>query len=175
MKLLLLLPLMALACSGFSQTDTSNQLVYFSTGYYKIEYPKSWRIDTSKQMGTELILFSLLEDQNDKFRENVNVMIQDLTGQDINLDKYKQLTEEQLKVMATEGVIFESSIIKSGNENYYKITYAMTQGNFRLKITSLCYIKGEKALLTTFTAELKKYDQYKKTGEGILNSFSVIR
>jgi len=126
-------------------------------------------------MGPELFVFSPLENQNDKFSENVNVIIQDLAGQNIDLKKYKQITEGQLTNMATDGKIVESSIVKGNKGDYYKIIYSRTQGNFRLKITSLCYIKNDKAYLVTFTSEFDKYDQYNKIGQEILNSFSLTK
>src|SRR6187397_2716847 len=119
-------------------------------------------------MGTEFFVFSPLENETDKFSENVNGLIQDLSGQIIDLEKYKQITEKQLADMATDGKVFESSIIKADGKEYFKIIYAMTQGKFRLKITTVCFIKNDKAYLATFSAELDKYEQYKKTGEEIL-------
>ncbi|MBC7776053.1 MAG: hypothetical protein H7246_11510 [Phycisphaerae bacterium] len=155
--------------------DTPQQMTGFATKLYKIQYPISWRLDTSRIMGTELLLFSPLESERDKFSENVNVAIQDLGGQNIDLEKYKQITEYQLAELATDSQVFESSIAKTDKEHYYKVSYAMTQGTFRIKITSVCFIKNDKAYLATFSAEFDKYDRYKNDGEGILRSFVLIK
>jgi hypothetical protein len=172
MKCIVTLAFLILAVNGFSQNDT-DEVTSFIKEDFSIQYPKSWQIDTSKMMGTELFVFSALENENDKFRENVNVIIQDLGGQDIDLDKYKQITETQVTEIAADGKIYESTVVKTGKGEYYKVTYAMTQGTFRLKISSYCYIKNEKAYLVTFSSEFDKYDQYKKVGEQILKSFSL--
>jgi hypothetical protein len=124
-------------------------------------------------MGTEFFVFSPLENENDKFSENVNGIIQDLSGQNIDLEKYKQITDKQLTDMATDGQVFESAIVKTEKMEYFKTTYAMTQGKLRLKITSICFIKDDKAYLVTLSSEFDKYDSYKKVGEEILNSFSL--
>jgi len=124
-------------------------------------------------MGTEFFVFSPLENDTDKFRENVGLLIQNLAGQNIGLEQYKKITDGQITEMATDGKIFESLVLKSDKGEYYKVTYAMTQGKFRLKITSFCYIKKDKAYLVTFTSAFDQYDQYKKTGVEILNSFSL--
>jgi hypothetical protein len=157
----------------FSQTDTTK--MSFSSGNFEIQYPKTWRLDTSRIMGTEFFVLSALENETDKFSENVNGIIQDLSGQNIDLEKYKQITDKQLTDMVTDCKVFESSIIKTDNKEYFKVIYAMTQGKFRLKITSLCFIKNNKAYLTTFSSEFDKYDAYKKVGEEILNSFSFTK
>ncbi len=173
MKLIGTLLLVFLNYLSFSQKNSDDKKIVFEGKNYKIQYPQDWRLDTSKRMGTELFVFAALENAEDKFAENVNVLIQDLSQQNIDLEKYKQITEKQLAEMVTDGKIFESTIIKPGNKNYYRITYTMPQEKFRLKITSFCFIKDEKAYLVTFSAELDKYDHYKNIGEAILASFDL--
>jgi hypothetical protein len=173
MKLLLANILFFLTSYCAAQIDTTKSK--FSKDNYRIEYPKSWRIDTSRLMSTEFFLFAPLENQTDKFSENVNLIIQDLTGQSVNLETYKSLTDKQIAEFTNESKVFESIIIKNNNKEYFKIVYTMTQGKSKLMITSICIIKNEKAYLLTFTTELEKYELYKKTGERILNSFFVTK
>lgn len=150
-------------------------MITFAGENYKLAYPKSWTPDTSKTLGPAVFIFSPLENAEDKFRENANVLIQDLKGEDINLARYKEITDKQVNDLATDGEIFESSISRKNNQEFYRITYAMTQGKLRVKITSVCFIQNEKAYLATFSSEVDKYDTYKKTGEQILASFKVTR
>ena len=157
----------------FSQVNDTNLTNKFSFEGFNIKFPSSWTIDSTGIMGTKLIMFAALEDEADKFRENVNIIIQDLKGQDVDFEKYKQISETQIRTILVNGKIIQSVIYKSGKEAFYKINYEMTQNNFRLNITSLCYMKKEQAYLATFTCESAKYEQYKKLGEAILNTFSV--
>ena len=150
-------------------------MIGFAKDNYRLQYPKSWRLDTLTRLGPELFVFSPLENESDKFSENVNVSIQNLGGQNIDLTQYKQITDKQVEELATEGKIFESSIAKTNKGECFRISYAMTQGKFRLKITTVCFISNEKAFLATFSAELDKYDHYKKVGEQILSSFTVAK
>jgi hypothetical protein len=173
MKLTLNFIFLLLSHFCFSQNDMTK--TSFSKDNYEIQYPINWRLDTSRLMGTEFFVFSPLENETDKFSENVNVLIQNLEGHNIDLKAYKEITDNQLKNMVNDSEIYESAIIKTDNKEYYKAVYAMTQGKFRLKITSICFIKNDKAYLVTFSAELDKYDQYKKAGEEILTSFSLIK
>ena len=147
------------------------EMTDFNHPNFKLQYPDSWEIDTSGAWGAEVMLFAPLENEEDNFRENVNVLIQDLTGQNVNLELFKEITESQINTLATEGHIIDSSI--KGDE--YRITYTMTQGMFKLKITTMCVIQNEKAYVITFTSELDKYDQYKMTGTDILASFTLIK
>ena len=173
MKLISITTLLFLTSFCFAQSDITKSI--FSKDNYKIEYPKSWKLDTSRLMGSELLLFAPLENQLDKFSENVNIIIQDLVGQNINLKNYKAITDKQLSDFATYPTIYESEIKKINDKEYYRVIYALTQGNSRLKITSICYIKNEKAYLITLTTELEKYEMYKKVGEEVLSSFCLIK
>ena len=150
-------------------------MISFTKDNYTFQYPKSWRLDTLTRLGPELFVFSPLEGESDKFSENVNISIQNLREQNIDLAQYKQITDRQVEELATEGKIFESSIVKTNKGEFYRITYAMTQGKFRLKITSVCFISNDQAYLATFSAELDKYDSYKKVGEQILSSFRLTK
>ena len=167
-----IITLLTFATYCYSQTPTTQDAEYV-TESYQIKYPKTWQLDASKAMGTDLLLFSPLENESDKFRENVNIMIQNLGGQNIDLEKYKLITESQLENLATDVKVFESKIIKADNDRFYKTAYAMTQGKFTLRITSICFIRNDKAYLATFTSEIDKYDSYKTIGEKILITFSL--
>ncbi|MBP6387149.1 MAG: hypothetical protein KA313_11265 [Pseudarcicella sp.] len=157
---------------GHSQTDTTKNTL--KRLEYKIEYPKNWKIDTSKFIGTDFYIFSTLENKDDKFRENINEITQNLKGKDIDLEKFKQISDNQVLKLTNNSEVIESVIIKEKNKEYFKLKYIMTQGVFRLIITSICYIKDEKAYLLTFTCESEKYDQYEKVANEMLNSFCLI-
>lgn len=175
MKKSLIIAIILITNCMYSQPCAQEQLNSFVNQNFKMVYPDSWTQDTSRLMGTEVFVFASRENEDDKFSENVNVLIQDLKDQNIDLKKYKQITEKKIAELATEGKIFESSILKNIHGDYFKITYSMVQGTLNLKITSYCFIKNDKAYLATFTAEINKYDTYEKTGFKILNSFVVLK
>lgn len=167
MKFHLLAMLFLLPYFSFSQAGK----VTYAKKDYQLQYPTTWRLDTTGIMGAELFVFSPLTDTTDKFSENVNLLIQDLRGQHIDLKAYKKISDDQFAQMQ-DGKVEESAIIKTGAKEYFRATYAMTQQNIQLKVTSICYIKNEKAYLVTYTALASTYEQYKKFGEEILHSFS---
>src|SRR5437867_1047648 len=101
MKLLFTLSFIAVTFWGFSQSDTTSRWTRYAKESYQIRYPGSWTFDTSKMMGSEFFIFSPKENDNDKFSENVSLVIQDLKGQNIDLDKYAQISEGQIKSLAT--------------------------------------------------------------------------
>lgn len=42
---------------------------------YSVQYPENWELNTDKSMGTSFILFTQQTSTDDKFRENVNLII----------------------------------------------------------------------------------------------------
>jgi hypothetical protein len=54
---------------------------------YFINYPSDWELNNSGLMGTSFILFSPVSSSQDNFRENINLLVQDLSQYDLNLDK----------------------------------------------------------------------------------------
>ena len=124
-------------------------------------------------MGTSFIVLSALESKDDQFRENVNLLIQDLKGQDIDLEKYTAISEHQIKTMVTNASLIESKTIKKDNGEFHKIIYSGDQGIHHLKFEQYYFIRDNKAYVLTFTAELSKFTTFEKIGETILNSFKL--
>lgn len=169
---IIFLPIIANGQSGKKTSDSNTEewkTVKEKT--FSINYPSTWGLDQSGQMGTSLILFSPLESEQDTFRENVNVIVQDLKGMDIDLDKYTEISEDQVKKLITNSAIVESKRIKNGNSEYHKIIYTGEQGLFKLTFEQYYWVKKDKAYVLTFTSEQDKFEHFKETGEEILNSF----
>jgi len=140
---------------------------------YSIQYPEDWELNQSGLMGTVLILFSPIQSEEDQFRENVNFLKQDLTGYDLNLDDFVEISEGQLKTLVTEVELIESKRINGKDLNYHRMIYAGRQGIFDLKFEQYYWVINNTAYVLTLTCERSEFNNYKKTGEKILNSFSI--
>jgi hypothetical protein len=140
---------------------------------FSIQYPKTWELNQSGQMGTSFFLFSSLENDADDFKENVNLIIQDLSGQNIDLNKYTEISTDQIKTMITNSNMLESKRIKTQDEEYHKVIYTGDQGKYKLKFEQYYLIRNNKAYILTLTCEKEKFVNYTDDGESILNSFVV--
>ncbi|MEP6728845.1 MAG: PsbP-related protein [Bacteroidota bacterium] len=155
----------------FTHPVSAQKLTTLNKKDYSIGAPADWIPDSSKQMGTDLVIFSMLENGTDKFRENVNVVIQNLAGMNIDLEKYTAISIGQIKTMATDSKIEESKTIRTDRATFQKIIYTATQGGFKLRFEQYYFMANKKAYTVSFTAEIGKFDIFKPTGEAILNSF----
>lgn len=166
--------LLATMLSAVSAQTTNVEWKEYKGEKFRIQYPATWQPDASKTMGADLFLFTPLEGQTDDFRENVNIIIQDLTGQHIDLAKYKEITDQQLKNLANDLEVYESVLENAGGSQSYRVSYSMKQGKYHLRVISRCYIKGEKAYLATFTSEVDAFHQYAAVAVDVLKTFALL-
>ncbi len=155
----------------FAQTESEWNSIDDSK--YFINYPSDWELNNSGLMGTSFILFSPVSSSQDNFRENINLLVQDLSQYDLNLDKYVEISVNQVKSMITNAKIIENKTIKSKNGDFQEMIYTGDQGMYHLKFVQYYWIKNDSAFVLTLTTESNKFMDYKVIGERILNSFVI--
>ncbi len=153
---------------GFVKQDENTLTQQHQSENYAIRYPDKWEINASGYMGTKFIILSPVE-ENDVFRENINLIIQDLSTYDINLDDFAQLSENQIKTQFGENSIIEHK--KEGN--HYKIIYQGAQNGIDMMFEQYYFLKDKKAYILTFTSIPTAFDAYKQIAEEILSSFTI--
>lgn len=160
---------------GISQNSAISQTTSFVSPNYEITFPNTWELDTSNARGTEFFIYTKSEIKREQKSQIISLIVQNLASQNIDIVKYKQITERQMAGLGSSSKIFKSEIIQSTKGRYFQMLYSITQDNRKLKGTQICFIKNEKAYLITFTSDFNKFEQYRKVGEIILNSFSVYK
>jgi hypothetical protein len=178
---LYVLMIAVVACGQTSQkkiksevkTETPENWKSLDEPDYSIQYPDTFEIDKSGQMGMRFILLSRQTSQKDLFRENVNLIIQDLSGQNIDLDKYVEISEGQIKTMIPDGHLLESKRLTENNKAYQSVIYTGKQGQFNLKWQQFYWVAHKKAFVLTLTCEEDQYDKYVSVGEEIMKTFRI--
>lgn len=170
-----ILLLTLVACS--QQTGSDEKLKFqnwetFDHEKYSVKYPPEWELDESGKMGTSFILFSPVESTSDKFRANVNLLIQDIPDS-INLDVYTEISLEQINVQLPNAHIIENIRINSDADEQHMLIYSGDQNGFQLQFEQYFWVINTKAYVLTFTCEKNKFEEFRETGEGILNSFKL--
>ncbi|MGQ1948381.1 hypothetical protein ACT3CD_14900 [Geofilum sp. OHC36d9] len=155
------------------KAETSGSWISLDESDYSIQYPDTFNLDRSGQMGLSFILLSNQISQQDSFRENINLLIQDLSGQNIDLDKYVEISEEQIKTMITDGNLILSQRLTHKNKAFQKVIYTGKQGRFDLKWQQLYWVENKKAYVLTLTCELNQYDKYVSVAEDIMKTFVI--
>jgi len=147
----------------------------YSTEFYSIDIKSSWEKADSKEFGTEFIF--LIDGISDElnFRENINLLIQNLGEKNIDLDGYVSISEDQIKTMLTNAKIIESSRIKGDTYESHKIIFTGDQGVYKLKFEQRYIIYMNKAYVLTFTSQETNFNRFLSEAEIALSSFNFLK
>jgi len=156
--------------TGFTQ---SNEWKFITAKDYSIQYPLNWKFDQSGQMKTSFIIFSELTSGEDQFRENINLIIEDLTEHNLDLNKYVEISENQIKTQINKSKILLSERLKAHNKEYHKVIYKGKNSSLNLKFEQYIWVEGSNAYILTLTCEIDQFDTFQEIGEKILNSFII--
>lgn len=146
--------------------------IHFANGY-EIAYPITWSSDTTKLMGTDLILFSPLTGEKTAFRTNVNILVQDLSAYDLSLDQYVKISVNQIETLITDSEIVLNKRVNGTNGPFHKMIYTGKQGKLSLKYEQYYWLVNKKAYVLTLTCDVDHFSKYQQVGEQILDSFKL--
>ena len=165
------------ACGQTSQKNVTNKIEdewkELNGNNYSIQYPNDWDLDTTGKLGTIFFIYSRQTSPQDQFRENINMAIQNIQGQKIDLDKYVEISEGQIRTIITNGDLIESKRLNANGLEFHKVIFTGEQGIFKLKFEQYYWLKNGNAYILTFSCEQNQFDTYKPVGERILNSFRL--
>lgn len=147
--------------------------VEFKKDNYQIEYPENWSLDTTKKTAADFIVFSPLTSDKDEFKENLNLVIQDLSGLNFDLDNFTALSEQQIQNYMEESELIENERLKKGDQEYQHLIYTAKNAGRVLRFEQYYWIIRDTAYVLSFTAELEQFEEYKNSSKRILDSFIV--
>jgi hypothetical protein len=97
---------------------------------YKLTAPDGW--DTKRGfMGMDLMFMSPREGADDPFRENLNVVLENIPPA-ITKGVYLEATKRNLDTLLTGFVLVAEEVVKLGRHEWHRIEYRMTQGTYDL-------------------------------------------
>ncbi len=138
---------------------------------YTIYHSRSWSIDKSGKLATKFIFTSSLDSSEDIFQENVNLIIQDVSELDLSLNKFVEITIQQIKTMLPNGKLLVNECVRRGGPEFQRLIYTSAMNKRNMKFEQYCWVVKQEAFILTFTCEESEYDNCRKTGQKILNSF----
>ncbi|MDR2917193.1 MAG: hypothetical protein LBV74_20555 [Tannerella sp.] len=137
----------------------------FDNDFFSIRYPRNWE----KQRGPEGTVFCILSTPSspvDTFRENVNLVIEELT-KEITLDRYAALS---LKNIGNKYKVTDERKYAANGQEYYYLKLKERDGIF---LEQNYFIKGKRAYILTFTYEPQEQESVKTDGDKIMKSFRL--
>jgi hypothetical protein len=166
---------LAIASPNPGKTGANDNFILYEnkTHNFQINYPTKWEV-AEGVMGTVVAFISPLGNADDKFSENINVIVGDLAAYpDLTLDKYEEISLVQLANLITD-----FKLVKRGNSVISGmpakiVIFTGKQGVFQLKYMQAYIIVNNRAYVITFTAEKKEYRNYEEVAMEIVNSILI--
>jgi eukaryotic-like serine/threonine-protein kinase len=136
-------------------------------------YPSTWTL-TEGAEGTAAMFLSPKENDLDYFKENVNIIIQDLKEKPMMLEEYSKIAIHQVKVVFEQNVeVLESAPTYFAGQPAHKFVYIGKGPEAELKLLHIWTIKNRKAYQLTYTALSSKFDQYFGKVNRMIKSFKI--
>lgn len=140
---------------------------------FSIKYPASWTYKENTNDAV-IIFYSPQENDLDFFKESVNIVVQDISGNPMNLRNYSKLAIEQMEAVFGENmIILESVPTFVADRSGYKLVFLGKGLEAELQYMSVWTIDGTTAYQVTYTAIASQYERYISKVEKMLKSFRI--
>ncbi len=136
---------------------------------YTIVFPSNWEVKEGF-MGLDVFGLSALKNSEDKFRENVNVVTEDLRTP-LTLDEYYDLGVKNLSMLLTDFKEIDTGRVDVNGVPARWIVYDHRMGEVRARVLQVIMVKGDRAYIITATATPEEFDSYRGSFDTIVKSF----
>jgi hypothetical protein len=136
---------------------------------FAISFPEDWENERDS-FGAVIIMFSPLSGDTDQFAENVNVVVEDLAGADLDLDGYVEIATEQLLDFIPDIDFVERFTDQMDEEPSWVIVYTGTQDGIEYKWMQEVALFEGSAYIITYTGAAE-FDTYRAHASAIFDSF----
>lgn len=161
MKFILILSILVFQTTSWKSLDDAE---------FRIKYPSDWELNQTGVAGTKFILFTPSA-QPVAFRDNINLIIEDLKGKNVDLKQYAAAASAQVRQYITNVKVTTSET--SADQRRHKIVYSGSQGQLNLTWQQYYWVKNEKAYVLTFTADQSSFDKRIEAASQVMDSFSA--
>jgi len=149
----------------------SKEIAKKTTDNYAISYDNKYFLNDSGTNGSSFYIFLTEKPDSTNLRANINLVEQELTGKDFNLDKFLALTEKQIKQY---GTILHSERKKKNDRFYQEILFTLNLQGKNVKFLQYDYVVGNKAYVLTYTASEGSFEKSKQAAEEIMDTFTIL-
>lgn len=147
------------------------QTTTLSKATYSIKYPADWFLEPGADAKQFTVKAPADSGLVDNFVENLNMVINDVTGYDAK--QYAAFSKGYLPQKIKQFVVLEDKKgTFAGKDSWYMVFKGIQFGK-KLQWKQYYIIKGNKAHILTFTCEATRYKQYIKTVDAMMAGYVV--
>ena len=153
-------------CSVSLFAAEQNQIYKSLLFDFEISYPQDWQV---KEISGVTAFISPLDDAGDKFSENVNIVIEDISAYQMSAKQYaKEADKNWLVADGKLKIIDFSQVMLNGEEAYCTIAE-----NDNLKFKQYKIVKDKKAYVLTYTGQPDGFSKFQDIADNIIKTFKV--
>lgn len=135
---------------------------------YGISYPENYLFDEAGENGTSFVLKIPNTVPTADFVSNINLIVQDLDGLNLDLKGFVALTESQVKAV---GQLINSKQMKVDKTTFHSLMFEGNINGADLKFLQYDYVKDNKAYVLTYTAKKDEFDKDFTEAKRVMDSF----
>jgi serine/threonine-protein kinase len=140
---------------------------------FQINYPTSWSKQQRDDFFTSGVVFSsTLDNENDKFTENVSILVENLPPNS-SLDRYTNDSIREIQRLSDPNVTTPQSV-SIANKMGKTVTYQGEDKGYIVQRMQTWTIDGDRAYIVTYTATPEKFATYLPTVNKMLESFAIL-
>ena len=143
------------------------------TKNYSLQYPPNWILNQGDPGGAAVILYARMPKKANDFVENVNLMIQDLSDRNLNLDSYTVLSERQVHTLVENSKLIKSERVDSLKHEFHQITYTGDFDKHQLKWHMRFWVVKDEAYVLTYTSTKENFGLYAERAVEIMETFKL--
>ncbi len=136
---------------------------------FSIKYPPAWQTQESFA-GTEIIGYVPAESPMQDWRENVNVVIENLPTE-MTSEAYDNAAHEMMEKYLTDLNVVGSAAATLDGRDAVRYEHSHRMGTRQLRVLGYSVVKGRRAYVITCTATPETYDATLPTFEDIVKTF----
>lgn len=141
---------------------------------FAMQYPETWSV-RENSFNTIVSFLSPLENKDDKFSENVNIVSEAIGDKSVTLDQYYKVSEENLKKFFSDFKLIKNEATTLSGSPARMVIYTASQNQLKLRTTQTFTIKDGKAYIVTLTNTQNDPNQYMSDMLKISQSFQFTR
>lgn len=169
MKILMLSFAMILNFSNLFAGNTEYKVYVDNKNNIRIKYPSSWaKLNDTR---TTFLIIRPIEKSGQVFRENINLIISDNQGLDI--DKYNKAARHQLQKRLIGYKEEKVGTVLLDGKLFHQVNYEHQLGNLNLKVLYYFFVRKNKVYQFTCSTTKENYTTFMPIFEFMMKSLKI--